>query len=350
MPCVALTQKKIYRAYRARRRDRKIRNAQPIASNEKLNPKTAELVKTAAVAVEVATPAATTETVLKTTAQKKTKQTKAKKTPGILERGLKRLKTASLRRSAIKAARHAQATATKSHTETTESPAKSQTSPSASPAIRLKDGDRIQIRDRNVRSPKNAITKALAEAEAAAKSKNETKPASALAAPQELPAKSTKKTKKTKPAKTRTNATHVMTQTKKSKSSVMDKQTARMLKKNAKAGKKTKRRFRFRRPSRAELINAESRLGSMIFGPIPAGHRREFFHDRENIWIWHESWTDTERRARELTVRYEVRPSGVYKKLSAGKYFRLEGAELENFRKATRAYLSLIKQHIYHIA
>ncbi len=102
------------------------------------------------------------------------------------------------------------------------------------------------------------------------------------------------------------------------------------------------------RPSRAELINAESRLGSTIFGPIPAGHRREFFHDQQNIWIWHENWTDADRHVRQMTVRYEVRPSGVYKKLSAGKYIKLEAAELENFRQATHVYLHTIKRNLYN--
>lgn len=105
-----------------------------------------------------------------------------------------------------------------------------------------------------------------------------------------------------------------------------------------------------RRPSRAELINAESKLGSTIFGPVPAGHRREFFHDRENIWIWHEDWVDQEHHPRQLTVRYEVRPSGVYKKISAGKYVELKGAELENFRQATKVYLHVIKQKLYAYA
>lgn len=105
--------------------------------------------------------------------------------------------------------------------------------------------------------------------------------------------------------------------------------------------------LRFNRRSRADLINAESRLGSQIFGPIPEGHRREFFHDRENIWIWHEDWTDQAAQPRQLTVRYEVRPSGVYKKISAGNYFRLEGYELENFRRAAHLYLALIKTHLY---
>lgn len=105
-----------------------------------------------------------------------------------------------------------------------------------------------------------------------------------------------------------------------------------------------------RRPSRAELIDAESKLGSTIFGPVPAGHRREFFHDRENVWIWHEDWLDHEQHPRQLTVRYEVRPSGVYKKISAGKYVQLKGAELENFRQATKVYLHVIKQKLYSYA
>lgn len=102
------------------------------------------------------------------------------------------------------------------------------------------------------------------------------------------------------------------------------------------------------KPTRADLINAESRLGSLLFGPIPNGHRREFFHDRKNIWIWHEDWVDAGLQEHEMTVRYEVRPAGVYKKVAAGKYFRLEGDELENFRKATHAYLYVIKKYLYH--
>lgn len=102
-----------------------------------------------------------------------------------------------------------------------------------------------------------------------------------------------------------------------------------------------------RRPSRAELINAESRIGSQIFGPIPVGHRREFFHDQRGVWIWHEDWIDNGRREHNMTVRYEVRPSGVYKKVSAGKYFKLEGNELENFRIATHSYLRMVKSYLY---
>lgn len=102
------------------------------------------------------------------------------------------------------------------------------------------------------------------------------------------------------------------------------------------------------RMTRADLINAESKLGSTIFGPIPAGHRREFFHDRNNIWIWHEDWYDGQNNSHQMTVRYEVRTTGIYKKVTAGKYIKLEGDELENFRRATHAYLDVIKKNLYN--
>lgn len=126
----------------------------------------------------------------------------------------------------------------------------------------------------------------------------------------------------------------------------------RELKKQRKAERKLekaalKARRRRGRMSRNDLINAESKLGSTIFGPVPAGHRREFFHDQQNVWIWHEGWLDNYSRAHQFTVRYEVRPSGVYKKLSAGKYVQLKGEELDNFCHAARTYLDLVKQQLY---
>lgn len=106
-------------------------------------------------------------------------------------------------------------------------------------------------------------------------------------------------------------------------------------------------KFRAMLHSRSDIINAESCLGGTIFGPIPEGHRREFFHDDKNIWIWHESWTDQYNQDRQVTVRYEIRPTGVYKKYASGEYLRLVGPELLNFRKATHAYLKVIKEGIY---
>ncbi len=96
-----------------------------------------------------------------------------------------------------------------------------------------------------------------------------------------------------------------------------------------------------------DLINAESELGRTLFGPIPVGHQREFFESRKNVWIWHENWTDQFGQLQEMTIRYEVRPNGVYKKAGAGDYRRIEGDELNNFRMAAKSYLNLVKSKLY---
>lgn len=96
-----------------------------------------------------------------------------------------------------------------------------------------------------------------------------------------------------------------------------------------------------------DKINLESELGRTIFGPIPAGHQREFFEHRKNLWIWHESWDELGKR-HEITIRYEVRPGGVFKKVNGSAYYKLEGPELQNFLAATRRYLYLIKTQLYH--
>ncbi len=97
----------------------------------------------------------------------------------------------------------------------------------------------------------------------------------------------------------------------------------------------------------SDLINAESALGGTLFGPIPQGHRREFFRYKHNIWIFHESWTGQNGEKLEATITYEVRENGVYKLPLGGKYVRIEGAELENFVKATKEYLKIIKTKLY---
>ena len=88
----------------------------------------------------------------------------------------------------------------------------------------------------------------------------------------------------------------------------------------------------------ADLLNAESALGRTIFGAIPEGYSREFFCYRKNVWLWYEDG---------LTIRYEVRPDGVFKKVAGGHYQKIAGQELTNFRQATLRYLKLVKTHLY---
>ena len=97
---------------------------------------------------------------------------------------------------------------------------------------------------------------------------------------------------------------------------------------------------------RDDLINAESELGRTIFGPVPVGHQREFFQYTKNVWMWHENWTDLGRKY-EITIRYEVRKDGVYKKIQGHGYQKIKGSELENFRQALHAYLKVVKEKLY---
>lgn len=96
----------------------------------------------------------------------------------------------------------------------------------------------------------------------------------------------------------------------------------------------------------SDLINAESALGGTIFGKIPAGHRREFFRFRENVWIFHENWTESGKTL-ESTITYEVKETGVFKSPLGKEYVKITGAELDNFLAAARAYLKIIKRELY---
>ena len=97
----------------------------------------------------------------------------------------------------------------------------------------------------------------------------------------------------------------------------------------------------------ADLIDEESKLGRTLFGPIPEGHQREFFEQKKNVWIWYDSWLDQKGKSHDVTIRYEVKPEGVFKKYPGRSYVRIEGEELDNFRRAARMYLDLIKTKLY---
>lgn len=96
-----------------------------------------------------------------------------------------------------------------------------------------------------------------------------------------------------------------------------------------------------------ELLNAESSLGKTLFGPVPAGHQREFFESKKNVWIWHENYKDQLGQNVDVTIRYEVHPNGVYKSQNGADYKKITDNELDNFREAAAAYLNLIKTKLY---
>lgn len=61
------------------------------------------------------------------------------------------------------------------------------------------------------------------------------------------------------------------------------------------------------------LIRKEAKIGGKLFGPVPAGHRREFFCLDEHTWVWYEEWVDAHNQRQNKTTRYDVRPNGIVK-------------------------------------
>ena len=97
-----------------------------------------------------------------------------------------------------------------------------------------------------------------------------------------------------------------------------------------------------------ELLTLESEVGGQLFGPVPTGHRREFFCLDENTWIWYEEWLDNKKKKQATTVRYEVNTQGVLKVQEGARYSYLEGDELRNFGLSVRLYYEQVARKIYN--
>lgn len=98
-----------------------------------------------------------------------------------------------------------------------------------------------------------------------------------------------------------------------------------------------------------ELLTLESEVGAKLFGPVPAGHRREFFCLDEHTWIWHEEWLDANKKLATSTIRYEVSDHGVLKVQEGARYSYLEGEELQNFGIAIRMYYEQVAREVYQL-
>lgn len=103
-----------------------------------------------------------------------------------------------------------------------------------------------------------------------------------------------------------------------------------------------------KRFSERQLIQQESRIGTEIFGQVPAGHRREFFNLDPSTWIWYDEWVDNQTHAKQtVTIRYEVHENGILKVREGARYDFLKGDELDNFVKAVEAYYNNVCKNLY---
>lgn len=89
---------------------------------------------------------------------------------------------------------------------------------------------------------------------------------------------------------------------------------------------------------RNKLIRREAKIGGKLFGPVPKGHRREFFRLDNHTWVWHEEWLDQDGHPRAATTRYDVRPNGILKVQDNGQYRALTREETRNLYYATQLY------------
>jgi hypothetical protein len=86
------------------------------------------------------------------------------------------------------------------------------------------------------------------------------------------------------------------------------------------------------------LIRREAKIGGELFGPIPKGHRREFFCLDEHTWVWHEEWLDANNQRRIKTTRYDVRPNGIIKVQDGRPSQYVTKEEARNLYHATTLY------------
>lgn len=104
----------------------------------------------------------------------------------------------------------------------------------------------------------------------------------------------------------------------------------------------------FKSLSERELIQLESDIGSQLFGPIPAGNRREFFCLDKMTWIWYEEWQDVETgKQKSTTTRYEVHDNGILKAQEGAQYSYLDGQELQNLTLAIQMYYEQVARKVY---
>jgi hypothetical protein len=98
-----------------------------------------------------------------------------------------------------------------------------------------------------------------------------------------------------------------------------------------------------------KLLHHEAKIGGELFGPVPKGHRREFFCLDAHTWVWHEEWIDEQGKHCFATTRYDMRPNGVVKSQN-GQYHEVSLQEARNLLNAINMYEKRVVSELYSYA
>jgi hypothetical protein len=97
-----------------------------------------------------------------------------------------------------------------------------------------------------------------------------------------------------------------------------------------------------------DLIRRESMIGKEIFGPVPAGGSREFFHLDKHTWVWVETWTDRASRTKKTrTTKYMIKPTEIIKSVNGSHYERVTLEEAKRFEHAVHIYVKRVQKEVY---
>lgn len=100
-----------------------------------------------------------------------------------------------------------------------------------------------------------------------------------------------------------------------------------------------------------DLIRKEAVIGGQLFGPLPRGHRREFFCLDEHTWVWHEEWADQAGQLQHRMTRYDVRPNGILKSQDgSGNYRAVSAVEAHRLLTAAKMYRERVGREVYNLA
>jgi hypothetical protein len=97
-----------------------------------------------------------------------------------------------------------------------------------------------------------------------------------------------------------------------------------------------------------DLLRRESMIGKEIFGPIPAGGNREFFHLDKHTWVWVETWNDPSSKSQKSkTTKYIVKPTEVIKSVDGAHYERVTLEEAKRLEQAVQIYVKRVHKEVY---